>query len=584
MHHIRGRLTDITGGETELTEALCGDIRTDSQCVEDVNSFNFGGMYVGTMECSLDLPYSMKDELKGGTITLDFGAETSAGVEWIPLGVWTVTECSRDSSDRIRLTGTDSLDRLRVATEPEKKQFVGVVMVYKLMEHVTKLTGVQFAQTIAELEELSGLNLGHWWATHYGETAWHEVKSIAQLFGCFAFANREGKIEFRRLDRTTPALEIGADRRHSAQLEEYTYSVRGVKYTDSYGQTVTLTEGFACAEKYGYRDEDSQSDDTYCEVRRRSLSGFGGASDSGAILSFSDCLLVWETADDPNAMYTRYLDNIRPNLLGVEFTPGTVDYYGNPALDVGDYVKISGGAAMHSGAVPFLICCNSWQFRGPQTLTASGFSEVGSGGSSQSISREAEQLRTVNITKSVKFIAADVSPGELFDSERTVAQADFSVKTQTYCFLECSLTVYGTEVGTALLRTYINGELQAFQPIFTVREGEYITQHFSLPLNAEGGSHSVRISASGVGNVEQLSAYVWGQNIVEISTEPTGSDDYIYEVSDGKTKIIYYVGNSTVPEIPANLGEAPVTKIGVTAFSYSGVTNVYIPEGVTEIE
>lgn len=94
VHHIRGTLTDITGAETTITDALCGEMRTDSQCVEDSGQFGFGGMYVGTMECSLDLPYSMKDELKGGTTTLDFGAETSSGIEWIPLGVKAIKRLS----------------------------------------------------------------------------------------------------------------------------------------------------------------------------------------------------------------------------------------------------------------------------------------------------------------------------------------------------------------------------------------------------------------------------------------------------------------------------------------------------------
>lgn len=520
--------------------------------MNDSGQFGFGGMYVGEMECSLSLPYSMKDELKGGKIILDFGAETSAGIEWIPLGEWNITDCSRDVNDRVKLVCMDNLNLLKKNTESEKLKFVGVVSVEKLMKHVTSLTGVEFAQTPEELKELSGWNLEtDIFATHYGQTAWDEVRAIAQILGCFAFANREGKVEFRRLDNSTPVLEIPAERRHKAALEEYTYSVRGIHYTDSDGYTVGQL--------------------------------FVGAKDNGAQLGFSDCLLVWETQDNPDEQYTTYLQKISPNIRNISFTPGTVDYYGNPALDVGDYVTISGGTARHSGSVPFLICRNEWKFRGPQTLTACGFSETGSDGSS-SVSRETEQIRSVSVAKTIKYISGTAFPGTLFAEPRAVARLDFSSRTQTPVFLECSLVLSGgAEASAVYLYIYVNDVMQAYNPVFTVHAEEYTSVHFSLPLTVGGGTHSIEIKAVGEASAESISFYVWGQNIAEISSEETNEEDYIYAVSDGTAEIMYYIGDSTYPEIPSELGGFPVTKIAATAFSRSDITGVYIPEGVTEI-
>lgn len=552
VQHIRGVLTDVTRGETEITDKLCGDIRTESQCM-DTTQFGFGGMYVGTLECSLDLPYSMKDELKGGTVYLEFGVETSGGIEWIPLGIWNITECTRDSADRIKLSGMDNLSRLLTDTETKLRSYVGVVHIETLMKHVTSLTGVEFAQTIEELEELSGRQLRSGiWATGYGATAWAEVKSIAQILGSFAFANREGRIEFRRLDNTNPVITVTADRRHSAQLEEYTYRVRGVKYTDTQGYTV-------------------QSD-------------ISGADPYGGVPGFSDCILVWETDGDfRDPQYRIYLDKIAPYLKNVEFTPGTVDYYGNPALDVGDYVTVSGGAAQHSGDVPFLICSSSWQFRGPQTLTAYGFSETGTEDIS-STSKETEQIRTVNITKSIVTVELLDYPGELFGVERTAAKGGFSCRAQTCCFLEFSAALVGEETGNIEISVYFDGVVQTFRPIFTVREGEYAAQHFTLPLSSTADTHTVEITALGECSLEQISAYVWGQNITEVCPEPTGEEDYIYTVSGSTAKVVGYIGESLSPEIPEKLGGAAVTKLGALAFTYSDVEYVYIPDGVTEIE
>ncbi len=552
VHHIRGTLSTITGNTTIITDTLCGDISTYTQCVNDSMQFNYGGMYVGTMDCTLNLPYSMKDELKGGTVVLDFGAETSSGIEYIPMGVWNVQTCTRATGGRVKLSCTDNIGKLLVDTETEKKSFVGVVTIETLMKHVTALTGVHFAQTLEELEAICSWNLEtEVFATHYGPTAWAEVKSIAQILGCFAFANREGKIEFKRLDNTTPVLDIPADRRHKSQLEEYTYSVKGLSYTDAWGITVT-----------------------------RNISG---ASSSGAVLGLTDCMLVWDSADNPDTQYAYYLDNIMQSVKNIRFTPGEIEYYGNPAIDVGDYVTISGGTAQYSGSVPFLICCNAWKFRGPQKLTCCGFSESGTDKMS-SVSKELEQIRTVNITKTIKYILANTSTGTIFSSERQIARIDFSSRSQTPVFFECSLVLTADATGDVYLFVNTDGSLQSFMPVVTVREGEYTTHHFSFPVNVTGGSHSITLTASGDAIAEAISCYIWGQNIAEISAQPTESTEYIYLIDDeGNAEIIYYIGDKTFPEIPSQLEGSPVTSIAATAFDYSDITAVYIPDGVTEI-
>ena len=551
VQHIRGTLKDLTGRETEITDNLCGDIRTESQCVSDSMQFGIGGMYAGSMECTLNLPYSMKDELKGSEISLDFGVETGESTEWIPLGIWTVSECTRSSNNRIKLRCYDNLRKLLCDTEEEKRSFVGVVSIDRLMKHVTSLTGVGFAQTLDELKKLSPWNLEtDIFATHYGSTAWEEVRAIAQILGCFAFANRFGKIEFRRLDNTEPVLEITADRRHDAKLEEYTYSLKGLKYTDSNGYTAV-----------------------------RSISG---ARPDGAVTGFSDNFLVWENHGS-DEQYGYYIENIIPNLRSIRYTPGEVSYYGNPALDVGDYVLILGGISGASAAVPFLVCCNTWQFRGAQTLTACGFSEAGTDDISAT-SKEMQQIRTINVTKSISAIDAESFPGEIFQTERTIAEIDFSCRAPTEIFIECGMTVFGSESGTASVFFYVDESVQNYNPMFTVHGNEYTAQHFGLHKSVSGGSHNIAVTVSGSGRVRQLEAYVMGQNITGLSSEPTSDDDYIYEISDGGATVLYYVGDASAPEMPAALGGAQVKRIEATAFSYADITSIYIPDGVERIE
>ncbi len=63
----------------------------------------------------------------------------------------------------------------------------------------------------------------------------------------------------------------------------------------------------------------------------------------------------------------------------------------------------------------------------------------------------------------------------------------------------------------------------------------------------------------------------------------TGTDDFIYTVSDGITTVTDYKGSKKLVEIPDILGGGATTIIDKTAFTESEITGVWIPEGVTEI-
>lgn len=69
--------------------------------------------------------------------------------------------------------------------------------------------------------------------------------------------------------------------------------------------------------------------------------------------------------------------------------------------------------------------------------------------------------------------------------------------------------------------------------------------------------------------------------VTEPPYTPTTEDDYIV---DDDSNILYYIGSAINPEVPNELNDLPVKKLYSTAFDYSNVRSVYIPEGVEEIQ
>lgn len=549
--HIRGTLTDMSGTEYDITDELMSDIHTESQCVDNADEFCIGGMYVGSLSCTLNMDAD-EDTLTGGTISLEFGAEIStSSTEWIPLGEWNITKAFKESSGLISITAKDNLNRLLSAESDGTS--VRILTAERIMQHVTDITGVEFAQTVEDLEELTGITSLH--AFVYiakNPSVWAEVKSLAQLMGCCVVANREGRIEFRRLGIRS-AITVSADKRKNIRLEHYTFSIKSV--------------GLITGDGFRYK---------------RSVNPSGRVE-----LNFSGNIFVPDRNNGDNEEYTTYipmLNNIVPMLWDVSYVPGEIQYYGNPAIDVADCINVTGGIAGNT-AVRFLVGSNVWQFRGVQTLTSPGTSGStgSSSGSSGGSSSASGVMQTINLTKSIEYIQLDSLDGMITNELRTVSSCGLSCRGATSCFLELNLSVSSMLACIVNVRIYVDGILQTLRPSFSLDADTKSFEHLSLALKLSEGIHSISISASGSGSIT-TDGYIWGQSITASTAESTDGSDYLYTVRSSNTKVDKYIGSSTYPSVPSKLGGKPVTVIGSEAFMGSDITAVYIPSGLEEIE
>ena len=549
IQHIKGEITRIDGEKIILDETnLLNSVHYDSQCTKDENVFNFGEMYIGSAEIKASLPDENINLIKNGELRLFF--RTESVLKWIPLGVWDIVAAERGSGKVFTIKGYDHLNRLNT---PVTDGSVGAIFIKSALRQVTKDAGVEFAQTIEEIQQVAGSSvdiINGLWATHFLDTCWDEVKAIAQFLGCFAFANREGKIEFRRF-ASHPLMEIPADKRFSAKISDYQYSIKGISYTNTYGNTITYTE-----------------------------------NSDRCILGFSENKYIWESENNPEDEYINSLKRIAHavgcysnDLLNRKWSPGIVEYYGNPALDVGDMIELSGSVS--NNVMNFLITHISWQFRGKQTLISGGAPETsttvssGSYGSSESVT----SYTTINTTNNISAINLKTYLGEFF-AEKIIAKGNFSCVHEMWIFINVNTVIKGNTTFTSIV--HIDGIQQNLQPVQTVNG--YATVDFSLPVKVNGGKHTIEISANGTAEIEQIQAIVWGQELKEEMPDITEDSDYTYTIKNSLTTVTGYKGVSLYPSIPDDLGGGKTAVIGYGAFAKTVVENVYIPDGVAEIK
>ena len=322
FHKIKG--TILTYGfayEEDISSKLCGEISRYSQCTDNSESFGIGAVYQG--ELNFSLKKADLSSLYDARVNLQFGLLLESGeTEWIPLGVYYIKEAEK-SGQTLKIKALDQMSELDIPTGLIK----GQTYTFKTaMQTITEKTGVEFAQTFEEIETLSSLPLWQLFGTNTPATYRDILRYMAQLIGGFAYINRVGKIEFKRLDNTTPVAEIPAKRRHSLVLSEREFEFGNLQYTADNG---TIT-------KYTYIG-------------------------NGATVYFENNGFIYSEGT------LNQLEEIAESLKNVKYYSGTIEYSGNPALDIGDYVRVVGGDA--NGEL-MLIGSDNWIFRGVQTLIA----------------------------------------------------------------------------------------------------------------------------------------------------------------------------------------------------------------------
>ena len=144
--------------------------------------------------------------------------------------------------------------------------------------------------------------------------------------------------------------------------------------------------------------------------------------------------------------------------------------------------------------------------------------------------------------------------------------------------------VYGTEAGNLAIKIYVDNVALTFSPQQYISSDKYSFISLSTALSLTSGEHTINVTGAGKGSVTSAEIYIVGTNIEMYEPYvPTGDDDYLYATSNNEVHIRHYIGEANNPSVPDTINDNPVKYIEPTAFNYSTVNRVYIPDGVEEI-
>lgn len=235
----RGTRRRITGtiGNVSFTgsDIVQGSFSISARATEESDT-KIGGVFLGQLEMTFVPSFLNKvarDQYKDKQVSISIGLYVDDGEnnpEWIdvPIGVYNL-QAPKISKQGISVSGYDNLQKL----DKTFRLSTTTGTVYDLLSFIAENCGVTLAQTEEEIEALpNGTEILGLYEENDIETYRDCLYWLAQTCGCFACADREGKIALRKFGNET---NIELDEMHrdtDVIFSGYTTKWTGVSFID----------------------------------------------------------------------------------------------------------------------------------------------------------------------------------------------------------------------------------------------------------------------------------------------------------------------------------------------------------------
>ena len=321
----------LTAGSTVITlddsDIIKDTVYITNQCTNG-NEYEYGCTYAA--ECGLTIKSAVdRYDLYNARLDLYWSLLTDDGWEEIPLGVFYVSEPNR-VNDKISIKALDGMTKLDISIEDDTQGTMPQLMLW-----IAEKCEIELAQTEEEYDSFTNSDVQYSVQADRIETYRDLLAYICQLSACFAIFDRYGRLKLVKY-ATDPVVELTKKQRFTnATFSDYTTKFVGIKAR------------FIAEENYAPYEVDDVGD--------------------GLILDMGDNPIMRGLPETKYAV----LGAVFEVLKNVSYTPFEIETMGNPALELGDYVK---NVAVGKDGKTYLspITYYYWTYRGKHKLRAVG--------------------------------------------------------------------------------------------------------------------------------------------------------------------------------------------------------------------
>ena len=300
-----GRITTAIGESIDFEEKdiVKGSGYISSQCCGSTE-IELGSVYSTEMGITLFLDVD-RYTLEGASIELYYHLLLPNGdYESVPMGIFEVSEANR-TIKCLEIKAYDYMIRF-------EKNFNGTSTTgtaYELVALCCRVCGVEMAQTQEDFEAMpNGMEILAIYSENDIETYRDVLYYTGQVLGGFFVINRLGKLELRKFGKD-PVMEITWNQRFHSSFSDFITKYTAISSTNMRTQT---------AEYYALDPDD------------------------GLTLNFGVNPMLQFGLEETRK---RMCENILEDISVISYVPFDSDTIGNPALDLGDILRFSGGHA-----------------------------------------------------------------------------------------------------------------------------------------------------------------------------------------------------------------------------------------------
>ncbi|WP_373207047.1 hypothetical protein [Coprococcus phoceensis] len=383
-YYWTGKITTKAGTMYEFSEKdiVKGSGYISSQCCGSTE-IELGTVYSSEMGITLFLSVD-RYSLEGAMVELFYHLCLKDGTyESIPMGIFEVSEANR-TVKCLELKAYDYM--LRFEEDFSGTSTVGTA--YEIIMLCCGACNVEFAQTQEEIDAMpNGTEVLSAYSDNDIETYRDVLYYMGQMLGGFFVINREGKLELRKYENE-PVMEITQKQRFSSSFSDFITRYTAISSTNLRTQT---------AEYYALETDD----------------GLTMNLSTNPFLQFG----LEETRK-------KLCENILTDIAVIAYVPFDSETIGNPALDLGDVIRFSGGHADGEQ----ITCITSCQCKigGKQTLKCVGKNPRLSQAKSKNDKNLVGLLNQIDEGKVGFFSFTNAKEFELGDTEIEVISIDFT--------------------------------------------------------------------------------------------------------------------------------------------------------------
>lgn len=450
---MRGVLTIGTNViNLDDSDIIKDSVYITNQCTNG-SEYEYGCVYAG--ECGLTIKsdvdrYSLYDaELK-----LYWSLWTGTEWEEIPLGVFYISEPTR-INDKIKIKALDCMTRLDINVNEDTQGTTS-----ELVAYIAEKCGIELTQTAEELSALVNAEYQFSLNSEHVKTYRDALAYICMLTASFATIDRYGKLKLVQYATSESVTLTSKQRYTGASFSDYTTVFVGIKAR------------FIAEENYAPYEV--------------------GEAGTGLVLDMGDIPIMRGLPETKHTV----LNNVFNVLKYVSYTPFELTTMGNPAIDLGDYVKNEGvGKDQNTYLSP--VTYSYWSYRGKHKLRAVGGNPKLSG----VVNKEGKQISSLESTIETKTVVVKEyrnAEAITFGSTSTeIARINYAATENSKPLIMLSIRLTIDLDGVLVLQFYTDGVKDADRTYKKYLErGEHFVTVTDIYNVNNNDRHSVSVMAS----------------------------------------------------------------------------------------